>query len=334
MKKTICCLLLIATLFVSPLGTFAYEDDRANNTHGILSNMTNEECVSFLKESGVIFPYDEDDYALWGPIAKEMIAMVESNPAHFFAYNFTKTQELANQIKQVVNNYYGISPDEWVVPYAYTSNNQLLYSTLAGPWTEDYKLYNCYGYAIGSYYTFDDPGCYSGHDLLKIVSLTTIANYVKEDLEALGYNDVQTWSAEYDSSVCDICDKIALRIRPNVDYHFMRLDNGDSDWYHKPSDTALLKYLGNPITGIWTNEGYYAGTYLPPSIEYTSSTHFIGYNFHAYQYMYSGAGRHILTCVGCGATKGRASVCILHGEVCGLCGHDTAGNQLMSLQHE
>ena len=61
MRKTICALLLVTIMFVTAIGTFAYEEDSAECTQVILSNLTDEECVSFLKNAGVVFPYDEDD---------------------------------------------------------------------------------------------------------------------------------------------------------------------------------------------------------------------------------------------------------------------------------
>ena len=334
MRKTICALLLVTIMFVTAIGTFAYEEDSAECTQVILSNLTDEECVSFLKNAGVVFPYDEDDWSLWGPIVKEMISLVETNPAHIFVYNFSKTQELANNIKAVVNAYYGINTAALCSSSAYTSDNQLLYSTRAGSWTDDYYDFNCYGYAIGTHNTFEDPGFHSGQQLLKIVSVPAIANLVKADLEALGYDDVQVWSAEDEPPICSICVRIALRIRANVDYHFMRLDKGDDYWYHKPSHTALLKYNNDPLTGIWTNEGYIVDEYIPPSIEYNSAIYLIGYDFHSYKYMYYGADRHILTCVGCGVITGASSSCIMNGNICRICGHNSSGNQIMSLNDE
>ncbi len=156
-----------------------------------------------------------------------------------------------------------------------------------------------------------------------------IADLVEADLQATGHNDVVVEVYSADTVICASAEVIALRIRPRLDYHFMRLDTASGSWYHKPGATAVLRYLGDPLTGVWNDERYYINEYLAPSIEYNSAIYLFMFDFdHDYEYEYCGGGRHILTCTSCGVTTGSAVGCIMNGNVCVACGFNSSGGIL------
>lgn len=328
--------LLIAAIFFGMIQGIAADEmvtSEIVNELGLLSELTNEECVAFLSKEGIVFPYREDDVDYWGPIVREMIVAVENNPEHNFTYNFTVMQKLANDIKTVVNEYYGIrsiEQDNEMQPFA-TVAYGLKNSTLVGGWLDEYLFYNCYGYANGEQ-DYVDPGYYSNQAMSQMEDLDTIANLVKDDLVALGYTNVRVWNYATERDICAGVKTISLRIKEGVDYHFMRLDE-DGEWYHKPGNTALLRYnYGDSLIVLWTNESYFRGTYYEADIKYDSVICYItfGGSVHNWVYQYNSNNTHIRTCTICDATSGEVQACVFVNNTCKLCQHYNFSGSIMS----
>lgn len=65
----------------------------------------------------------------------------------------------------------------------------------------------------------------------------------------------------------------------SYDYHFMKYNLQTNAWYHKPSNTAVLKYNHTPTNSInWTNEYSKNGDEYYGAITYDSDIYFIKYD--------------------------------------------------------
>lgn len=103
------CLGFIAVLFFATMGNSALVANAESATNPyVLSQMTEEECVEFIVDSGVEIPTDFENSAELGSIVKDMIVAVESNPEYEFVYSYNVTLDFAENIRIAVNNYYGI----------------------------------------------------------------------------------------------------------------------------------------------------------------------------------------------------------------------------------
>lgn len=69
-----------------------------------LSNLSEQECLEFVKNAGIEIP--SDDEAKWASFAKRMILYIEegNDVSHSFSYDVT--QEFADEIQNVVIAYY------------------------------------------------------------------------------------------------------------------------------------------------------------------------------------------------------------------------------------
>ncbi len=142
-------------------------------------------------------------------------------------------------------------------------NYKLQQNVVHGEWTDDYEFYNCYAYAIGKTekdynYTYQyQPGDFvkDGREYLRnVFTIDGLANLVKDDLETLGYK--VNISLNQPLFINDDQELIALRNIYHWDYHFMRYDKNDRQWYHKPGNTAILRYLHHPSDLLWLQEFY------------------------------------------------------------------------------
>lgn len=183
--------------------------------------------------------------------------------------------------------------------------NSLTHSEIYGEWDNAYEEFNCYAFAIDRYeetkfyHNIDKKyyvGCFnpnmttgqideesifdsSVHDLVDLRSL------VITDLTNLGYTDI-SWGTTQFSDLSPDERMICFRLSPEGDYHFMKYNNEENSWLHKPEFTQVLRYLGNPATDIWCNENLkkigvdedeYIYEYWRPSIFYTGTTIFVKY---------------------------------------------------------
>ena len=59
---------------------------------------------------------------------------------------------------------------------------------------------------------------------------------------------------------------------------FMKYNNEDEYWYHKPGRTAPLRYKYHPSAKVWTNEHSYGGSELLGDTIYDSDIYYIVYS--------------------------------------------------------
>lgn len=238
----------------------------------LLSELSADECIIFVKEHGIQIPDDYDE-SFWGGFIQKTISQVEENPSTVFSYNYIKTYEFANAIKDAVNDYYG----ETATVYSERATEYLLQdSTVYGSWKDSYANYNCYAYAINKTDDFYNPGSFSDGDFSMSLSIYQMALLVKNDLIELGYSDARVSAARPTSSSLDSGEKAICIRKGDYDFHFMKLSG--STWYHKPSYTNVLKYKYDPsYSRVWTNEASYMGMTIAPTLTYDSSIFYIIY---------------------------------------------------------
>lgn len=302
-------LLLLTVTTSANMPARAEQESQTEETTN-LSDMSEAECLAFLENAGVEMPGADNKLMDWGAFAKSVITVVEANPNYRFVFGYTVAQKFADDICNAVRTYYG-----WSDQIAYQLSRTtyaLTDSTVLGEWNNQYKFYNCYGYAIDEY-EYVDPGYFSGNDLEDIDSLepSNLARLVKLDLKSLGWDCVVTSdtipsSSVFNSSKNVICVRAGGGIYPGTlttvfDYHFMCYNNGS--WYHKPGGTIPLRYNSTPSNDVyWTNECVTEDGPQAGWITYASEIYFITYtgshsSYHSYSYI--GSGKHQKTCGFC-----------------------------------
>lgn len=264
----------------------------------LLSQMTEDECFDFIIQNGIEIPVELDEPVGLKALIKKTIEVVESEPSYDFVYNFDKTQKLVEDIRELVNNYYGVTIDDNISYLSGISSYQLQYNyvygngewrTSGGEWNDKWLGYNCYAYSINrsdkpqyynpySYYIQYQPGDFAGTgSYYSGIPISSLASIIKADLEAIGLTNV-TISDSIPTSLNSNQKLICVRTGA-VDYHFMRFDPVTDAWYHKPGNTAVLKYKYVPSNSMnWITEGSFRGEEFYDGFAYNSSIKYIVYD--------------------------------------------------------
>ena len=334
MKRLTCLLLCILLTISFSASIYAVE------TKSKLSEMSEMECFEFIKAQGVEIPNDYEDETTWAPFVKQTILQVENNPYCVFLYSYRVTENFAENIRTVVNDYYGITTEPHLSLQSSQmsrSNYVLQRSTPIGNWSEEYRNYNCYAYAVE--YTNDKytPGeIYNLSDDEFRLNNTLAANYelIRMDLLYLGYhcislNPTNISYNKWNNGYRAICYRFSM-----YDFHFMRMDS--SYWSHKPGESQPLRFNYWPYdTPTWTNEGIFEGVAQEGFAYYNSPVQYIMYCIPEVQYV--GNNRHVKHCPGCNtdiATEnckrytycGNSSIGDYHKLGCEECGNNVSNN--------
>ena len=253
------------------------EETISSDLSGEIINLSENQCLEYVKSSGVEIPQEFSGHPDIGNFVKSVIETCVANPNVSFHYNYSVTQKFVQDIKSLINKHY-IPKDSNQVLVASAPSYTLQDSTVYSDTNVEY--YNCYAYSIGrteypnEYDTSFQyqPGDFSNSEFNINMPISTIAQIVKTDLNELGYYDitVSAFKPEIDSKAKLICVR-----KGSYDYHFMKYDSGD--WYHKPGRSAILKYKYEPDHAVWTNESYHNGIVNSPSITYDSEIYYIQY---------------------------------------------------------
>ncbi len=251
-----------------------------------LSEMTDEQCIEFIKDNNIEIP---EEFADSGTFVHDVIRLVEEKPNIEFTFNYNVTLNFAENIKALVNDYYGVresdialftsSADRYELKYNWVQNEYGDWVSSGGVWNYLWLYYNCYAYAIGEtenvpmsqdFFAYQ-PGYFGGtgkfnrnEDKCSIYDLALI---VRDDLVSLGY-DVCVSNTE-PTEIASNQSLICVRRGPS-DYHFMRKNLSDGYWYHKPGRTAPLKYKYSPEQFVWGGE---YGEYSKYCVEGQNSTY-------------------------------------------------------------
>ncbi len=329
MRKIISVLLTIAmVVMLSSTVVLAAE-------HEILSNkllaMTESESLSFVKSRGIVIPDNLCDESEMASFVKKTITQVVNNPNIKFGYNYAEKANLADKIKTAVNDYIGIAT------YAMNARSltyALQDSEVYGAWSNDFLNYNCYAYAIDVVNVgFINPGGITNESFYPELSILEMVNMVKDDVEALGYTcswitSTRPTSSDLLSSQNAICFRRTISSDwEEFDYHFMKLSN--NTWYHKPSDSQILKYNYLPtVSRDWTNERVYDGVAYEPNTIYDSDIYYIIYgseHISSDNYSANGIYSHSVCC-DCGdilRTEAHTWTEMTSYYKCSLCGYQS-----------
>ncbi len=237
------CILLCGSINV------AYGQESVDSEKEKLSELSAEECIQFIISNGVNVSDGYLEKETFGEFVKTIIFSIERNPRWVNSFNLVSTYELAEEIREVVNDYYGNMD---YMGLSLMSAVALTDSQYVLPWSSGYPSYNCYGYAIKVYNggTFD-PGFKINTPVTEKTDAQTIAAMSGYDLRTLGYSAAR-YSATRPSSIGSGETLICVR-RGEYDYHFMRCMG--TYWNNKPGQTAVLKYKYEPsYSRQWINE--------------------------------------------------------------------------------
>ena len=118
-----------------------------------------------------------------------------------------------------------------------------------GVYYDKWKSYNCYAYAIHKSDKWYLAGNISGGSYcVGTATVQDIADLVRDDLENMGYSNIVQYDyiPIIDATQELICFRKTSPTSDSQDFHFMRYDYETSAWYHKPGNSAILRYNGIP----------------------------------------------------------------------------------------
>lgn len=284
MKCKLIALLLVCIVMTSNL-SYAMDIDDATVP---LSQLTEEECLAFIVSQGLQIPEELQEYEGIGEFVKDVIVSAENNPDVVFVYNYGVTLKFANDIKEIVNNYYGVGNEHTANMRSMRIGYSLVDSETVGVWDEIFTEYNCYAYVLGytssptNEYFPPNPGYFSSPEEFAISDpVSEWAKLTVKDLKEKGYPCVYSTTSysdimEYENTHTIIC----LRKGNYPDFHYMRWEV--NSWYHKPGNTHILKYLYyRPDIKDWTNEGSFRGVDMPPTEgkSYSGTIYYFAFNY-------------------------------------------------------
>lgn len=99
MKKIICILISLVVIFSSSSISNAVS---ITEPKPLLSEMSESECIAFIKESGITLPPLYDDEEVWGSFVQEYIRIFEENPNAPITISYTVFANLAREIRNAV----------------------------------------------------------------------------------------------------------------------------------------------------------------------------------------------------------------------------------------
>lgn len=272
MKKNFLSILLTVTvLTLSLLPTAVFGTDKILIEKPILSELTVEEQLVFLRSNGVEIDQHYENFTI------NTVAKLELDPNYLPVVNNPELWKITDELKNVLKNYYGDYVVAENISVLSASAYTLQDSTVIGTWNDSYVNYNCYSYALYKKDAFHLPGDFSGTEFNLNDPMTTIMARVKADLksselskECVCITTVRPTSLNENQYV--ICAR-----KGTEDIHFMRSTTG-STWRHKPSWTNPLKYkYTDPSTTVWTNEHSYENEEYAGNTYYDSEIYYAVY---------------------------------------------------------
>lgn len=295
MKRFFALLLITFVVWICAFPTLAVSSIE-NTNKVLLSSLSYEECVEFLKNSGIVIPSN-----LKNVNVKNLIKSIENNPHQSFGINWDVLAEFCENVRTVVNDYYGNT----MLLSLFSSNYTLQYSTVYADYA-GVGLFNCYAYVLG----ITTHRCYlgdlSGNTYTGAETIGEITDMVIEDLRSTNLRDdlnrinIYNCIKQQDTrpSSLGIWENVIAARKDlqsteygNYDYHFAKLSNGD--WLHKPDNSAILKFNESPTNAIaWTNERFYNHVALEHTITYESSIKYILYKTDHDEYVRTGQHYH------------------------------------------
>lgn len=256
-------IVLVFTICVQLLSTSVWADNEYD-----FENFTEVDAIAFVKEHNIEIPDEMVDWEYLGKFTKDLILQSYRNLNTPFLFDYYRTQKYAEDIRLAVNQYISRANTATRSSNVYTLQfNTVMdvngnWVTSGGYYNTDWANYNCYAYAINrcemtNFYNSLSPyqiGDMSLGAPIPIVGkdVYEVAEIVKLDLEAMGYTNVCL--SDTIPTINDNEQLICVRL-DGVSFHFMRYDLSTDAWYHKPGDSAILKYNNTPSENeVWWKE--------------------------------------------------------------------------------
>ena len=265
----------------------------------VLSSMDNESLHQLLKENEIEIPEFNLTTDEIMSFAKFIIGNVENEKEYSVAVNYGVLKTFIDSVIEFTIEYYGASNETYNLNKSLVLYNSLVmddgeWVSTGGDWNSKWSRYNCYAYATKrseypAYYDSTEfqyqPGDFSKNfQFSHGMDVEELADGIVDDLTSLGYNVVYN-GVNCPTEVGENQELICVRVGNFIDYpvipdyHFMRYDKLTNSWYHKPSDTAVLKYKYTPSKSLeWTNENSKYGIISHGGIMYEGNIHFILYD--------------------------------------------------------
>ena len=272
--------LIVSSILVAMLSLNSVWANELNDRTLDFQSFTVNDVSHFIEQEGIQVPEDIQRVSGYADILYSIIMSAYEDPQYQPEYQYTKMQELAETLTQIVrtSTFVGgatlgkvdIAKSVTAVAPSYQLQDSVRY----GAWSNSFLDYNCYGFAIDRM-LYSNPGfyCHIPIDISKPTS--AIADITLADLRALGYT--ATYTTTRPSSLPSYKYMIALR-KSATDFHFMKYSSGS--WLHKPGNTNPLKYKYTPANSrAWMNEYIYFNTSKPPTQYYTDTIYYIIYWF-------------------------------------------------------
>ncbi|CAM4393542.1 hypothetical protein [Paenibacillus typhae] len=275
MKKVVRAFSLVMAFFLLHTIAIPAPAASADSTSPValekLTQLSGDDLLDTLLENGLQLPegLEKDEYTR--NAVKDVVTDIERGitTAEHIPYNYTKLAELAENILKISGEP-GVSARSFAALASYSLQD----STVIGAWSDSYRYYNCYGYAIGNQ-VFKDPGYHSGKSFSISMGVSEIADLTVSDLDALGYWGYKTTTKP--ASLAYYQRVVAVRKGSN-DYHFMKGDTSGSDWTHKPAGNSPMRWnFTSPGYKVWTNESSYQNVNYAATTSYTSAIYYVIY---------------------------------------------------------
>lgn len=285
-------LVLVVALLVS---LFAFPVNAVGTNSYDFPNFTEADSMAFVEEHNIEIPtkLQQSDYL--SAFTRELILQSYESPDIPFLFNYFPTQEYAEDIREAVRMYIDLgavpstaSATAYTLQYSKVMDSNGNWVVSGGDYNIKWLFYNCYAYSINraeqpQYYSSEpyiqyQPGDMSGEgSFTDCTAIDQLVDIVCADLTDMGYSNISTSSTI--PTINSSQELICVRMLRDVDYHFMRYDLATDAWYHKPSNTAVLKYNYTPSNSYtWNNERSIPGGELPATFEYDSDIVFITYS--------------------------------------------------------
>ena len=231
-----------------------------------LSEMSYEQKLAYLNENNIDIPNEYYQDAELEEILNTIFINLEMDINYNFNYNSQLLNEFANNIREsiIIND---VTVTDTNSDGTTRPINKLLYNLVydngewkdtGGDYSGHFQTYNCYSFAIdrvdrpnffspniNEYYggsIWLDPGITQENLSENDWDEETVISIISTDLENFGYTNVNAYKTIPDN--LDGKDLICYRESYN-DYHFMKYDKYTDSWYHKPGNSAILKFIGD-----------------------------------------------------------------------------------------
>lgn len=272
MKKFFVVVLVISLL---ACGTFLSNPVYATDVYDF-SNFSEADSLAFVEQCNIDIPDGFAEIDQFPAFTRELILRAYHYPDVEFCFNFYDTQRYAEDIRAAVEAHMNLATVPAVASVSYGNSGTLLYNTAMDTtynwvatinlenklFTGRWAYYNCYAFAINrpdipAFYSSTNtymPGDMSGAGSFAVGSGTVgdLADIICADLWTMGYHDIEVSNTI--PTINSTQELICVR-RNTWDYHFMRYDLSTNAWYHKPGQTAVLRYNGIPANNVpWTGE--------------------------------------------------------------------------------